>query len=106
MLLSPLAASAMNSFGVQSSVFTNDGFVPFSSVSPTSNSQNNEAVAAAVKISAEELGNHFLRNYYTYLSQVPEKMHFFYCRDSTLVHGEEGIESQECHGQEVNPCHH
>ena len=39
--------------------------------------------------------------YYTFVNKDPAKLHCFYTKKSTLIHGVEGEDSQPCYGQQV-----
>ena len=39
--------------------------------------------------------------YYTFVNKDPSKLHCFYTKKSTLIHGVEGEDCQPCYGQQV-----
>lgn len=49
-----------------------------------------------------EVGWLFVPQYYTFLNNDPNKLHCFYTKKSTLVHGTEQEESSLCFGQQVS----
>jgi hypothetical protein len=54
-----------------------------------------------------EVGWQFVPQYYTFVNKHPNRLHCFYTKASTFVHGTEGDESVTCHGQQVSvfdPC--
>lgn len=48
-----------------------------------------------------EVGWLFVPQYYTFLNNDPSKLHCFYNKKSTLVHGNEEEEATLCFGQQV-----
>ncbi|EPX71085.1 ubiquitin protease cofactor [Schizosaccharomyces octosporus yFS286] len=51
-------------------------------------------------VGKDEIGWMFVQEYYTYLNKEPHRLHCFYTKKSTLVHGEEGEAISLCHGQQ------
>ncbi|GAA99959.1 hypothetical protein E5Q_06662 [Mixia osmundae IAM 14324] len=53
------------------------------------------------KPTSSEIGWMFIPQYYTFLNKDPARLHCFYHKRSTLIHGTEGEveEAQVCHGQ-------
>ncbi|WBW71563.1 ubiquitin protease cofactor Nxt3 [Schizosaccharomyces osmophilus] len=51
-------------------------------------------------VGKDEIGWMFVQEYYTYLNKEPHRLHCFYTKKSTLVHGEEGEAINLCHGQQ------
>ncbi|KAG6886892.1 hypothetical protein C0992_001748 [Termitomyces sp. T32_za158] len=50
-----------------------------------------------------EVGWQFVPQYYTFVNKQPDRLHCFYTKSSTFVHGVEGEDSQPCFGQkEIN----
>lgn len=39
--------------------------------------------------------------YYTFLNQNPDRLHCFYTKKSTLIHGTEQEDEKPCFGQQV-----
>ncbi|KAF7763552.1 hypothetical protein Agabi119p4_8089 [Agaricus bisporus var. burnettii] len=46
-----------------------------------------------------EVGWQFVPQYYTFVNKQPNRLHCFYTKSSTFVHGNEGEESKPCYGQ-------
>lgn len=44
--------------------------------------------------------------YYTFVNKDPARLHCFYTKKSTLIHGVEGEDSQPCYGQQVRRFFH
>ena len=49
-----------------------------------------------------EVGWQFVPQYYTFVNKEPHRLHCFYNKNSTFIHGTEGEESQACFGQQVS----
>lgn len=49
-----------------------------------------------------EVGWQFVPQYYTFVNKQPNRLHCFYTKSSTFVHGNEGEESKPCFGQHVS----
>jgi hypothetical protein len=74
----------------------NSGAVASSSTSAASTSSTKPAVQPS------EVGWLFVPQYYTFLNQNPGRLHCFYTKKSTLVHGVEQEEEKPCFGQQVS----
>jgi hypothetical protein len=48
-----------------------------------------------------EVGWQFVAKYYTVLNKQPNRLHCFYTKASTFIHGVEGEDGKPCHGQLV-----
>jgi len=48
-----------------------------------------------------EVGWQFVPQYYQFVNKEPERLHCFYGKTSTFVHGTEGEDAHTCHGQQV-----
>lgn len=48
-----------------------------------------------------EVGWEFVPQYYTFVNQQPNRLHCFYTKASTFVHGTEGENVTPCNGQQV-----
>lgn len=59
----------------------------------TSNSQPNTVVPS-------EVGWQFVPQYYTFVNKEPHRLHCFYNKNSTFIHGTEGEEMKPCFGQQ------
>lgn len=53
------------------------------------------------KITSQDVGLIFAREYYTFLNKRPNRLHAFYGSDSLLVRGDEGETVSMVKGQEV-----
>ena len=49
-----------------------------------------------------EVGWQFVPQYYTFVNKEPHRLHCFYNKSSTFIHGTEGEESKPCFGQQVS----
>ncbi|CAE6395944.1 unnamed protein product [Rhizoctonia solani] len=47
-----------------------------------------------------EVGWQFVSQYYTFVNKQPHRLHCFYTKHSTYIHGVEGEDSTPCHGQQ------
>ncbi|KAK7437885.1 hypothetical protein VKT23_007698 [Stygiomarasmius scandens] len=47
-----------------------------------------------------EVGWQFVPQYYQFVNKEPERLHCFYGKTSTFVHGTEGEDAHTCHGQQ------
>ncbi|KTW27620.1 hypothetical protein T552_02062 [Pneumocystis carinii B80] len=52
------------------------------------------------KLSLDEVGWFFVQEYYTFLNKEPRRLHCFYTKKSTFVHGNEGEVVKPCSGQQ------
>lgn len=52
-----------------------------------------------------EVGWQFVPQYYTFVNKEPHRLHCFYNKSSTFIHGTEGEESKPCFGQQVSQLH-
>ena len=48
-----------------------------------------------------EVGWQFVPQYYTFVNKQPNRLHCFYTKASTFIHGTEGEDGKPCHGQQV-----
>ena len=48
-----------------------------------------------------EVGWQFVPQYYTYVNKQPNRLHCFYTKTSTFIHGTEGEDVKPCFGQQV-----
>ena len=49
-----------------------------------------------------EVGWQFVPQYYTYVNKQPNRLHCFYTKTSTFIHGTEGEDVKACFGQQVS----
>ncbi|KAF6744746.1 hypothetical protein DFP72DRAFT_65617 [Ephemerocybe angulata] len=47
-----------------------------------------------------EVGWQFVPQYYTFVNKEPHRLHCFYNKNSTFIHGTEGEEGKPCFGQQ------
>ena len=59
------------------------------------------ASAPSHKVDSFEVGWLFVQEYYTFLNRDPNKLHCFYNKKSTFLHGHEGDSAKTCVGQTV-----
>ena len=52
-----------------------------------------------------EVGWQFVPQYYTFVNKHPNRLHCFYNKNSTFIHGTEGEDGKPCYGQQVGPFH-
>ncbi|EPQ28365.1 uncharacterized protein PFL1_04192 [Pseudozyma flocculosa PF-1] len=71
-------------------------------VAPAAASSSSSAAASSSKpaVQASEVGWLFVPQYYTFLNQNPGRLHCFYTKKSTLLHGTEQETSEPCFGQQ------
>lgn len=50
-----------------------------------------------------EVGWQFVPQYYTFVNKQPNRLHCFYTKASTFIHGTEGEDGKPCFGQQVGP---
>ncbi|PWN49177.1 hypothetical protein IE53DRAFT_160190 [Violaceomyces palustris] len=72
--------------------------VPATTTSTTGNGTPSATTKPAVQPS--EVGWLFVPQYYTFLNQNPGRLHCFYTKKSTLVHGTEQEDAEPCFGQQ------
>ena len=48
-----------------------------------------------------EVGWQFVPQYYTFVNKEPHRLHCFYNKNSTFIHGTEGEDGKPCYGQQV-----
>ncbi|KII87621.1 hypothetical protein PLICRDRAFT_54700 [Plicaturopsis crispa FD-325 SS-3] len=51
------------------------------------------------KVIPSEVGWQFVPQYYTFVNKEPNRLHCFYTKSSTFIHGTEGEDGKPCHGQ-------
>jgi hypothetical protein len=56
-----------------------------------------------IQVNPTHIGWLFVQQYYTFLNESPEKLHLFYNKNSSFIHGREGQEIPLIHGQKVFP---
>lgn len=60
---------------------------------------NLSSSSSNANVSKDEVGWLFVQEYYTILNKEPARLHLFYTKKSTLVHGNEGESVRPCIGQ-------
>jgi len=60
----------------------------------SSSTQHNNVVPS-------EVGWQFVPQYYTFVNKEPHRLHCFYNKNSTFIHGNEGEDVKPCFGQQV-----
>lgn len=63
----------------------------------------NTATPASIhrNVVPSEVGWQFVPQYYTFVNKQPDRLHCFYTKKSTFIHGTEGEDVNPCHGQQV-----
>ena len=74
---------------------------PVSSASATSSPTDD---AARNNVIPSEVGWQFVPQYYTFVNKHPHRLHCFYTKSSTFIHGTEGEDGKPCFGQLVSPA--
>ena len=54
-------------------------------------------------VNPSEVGWQFVPQYYTFVNKQPNRLHCFYTKASTFIHGTEGEDGKPCYGQQVRP---
>ncbi|KAI9199254.1 uncharacterized protein BJ171DRAFT_427865, partial [Polychytrium aggregatum] len=58
------------------------------------------ATASRSQVDSFEVGWLFVQEYYTFLNRDPSRLHCFYNKKSSFIHGHEGEEVKAAHGQQ------
>ncbi|SAM78740.1 related to Ras-GTPase-activating protein binding protein 2 [Ustilago bromivora] len=103
--MSAATATALAANGSSSTTTTttnNNNPASSSAVAPANNNNNNNNNNGATKpaVQPSEVGWLFVTQYYTFLNQNPGRLHCFFTKKSTMVHGTEQEESSPCFGQQ------
>ncbi len=53
-------------------------------------------------VNPSEVGWQFVPQYYTFVNKQPNRLHCFYTKASTFIHGTEGEDGKPCYGQQVS----
>ena len=53
-------------------------------------------------VNPSEVGWQFVPQYYTFVNKHPNRLHCFYTKASTFIHGTEGEDGKPCFGQQVS----
>ena len=63
----------------------------------------NSTSDSATPVNPSEVGWQFLPKYYSFVHQQPNRLHCFYKKQSTFIHGTEGDDEEKpCFGQQVS----
>ena len=57
-------------------------------------------------VNPSEVGWQFVPQYYTFVNKHPNRLHCFYTKASTFIHGTEGEDGKPCLGQAVSAVAH
>lgn len=61
----------------------------------------NTASTTSSAVNPSEVGWQFVPQYYTFVNKQPNRLHCFYTKASTFIHGTEGEDGKPCFGQQV-----
>lgn len=78
---------------------------PFSLLMTSSNSSQSNPAPMHHNVVPSEVGWQFVPQYYTFVNKQPDRLHCFYTKTSTFIHGTEGEEGKPCYGQLVCILH-
>lgn len=70
-------------------------------MSATSESAPQSTASVHQNIVPSEVGWQFIPQYYSVVNKQPSRLHCFYTKNSTFIHGTEGDEGRPCLGQQV-----
>lgn len=59
-----------------------------------------EIAAPQTTVNPSEVGWQFVPQYYTFVNKQPNRLHCFYTKASTIIHGVEGEDEKPCYGQQ------
>ena len=62
---------------------------------------NSNPAALHHNVIPSEVGWQFVPQYYTFVNKQPNRLHCFYTKSSTFIHGTEGEDGKPCYGQQV-----
>ncbi|KZP08210.1 hypothetical protein FIBSPDRAFT_874781 [Athelia psychrophila] len=68
----------------------------------TNTTTSSDATPAALhhNVIPSEVGWQFVPQYYTFVNKSPNRLHCFYTKTSTFIHGTEGEDGKPCYGQQ------
>ena len=72
-----------------------------SSASPAPTSNSTPSNTSQQNVVPSEVGWQFVPQYYTFVNKQPNRLHCFYTKNSTFIHGTEGEDGRPCYGQQV-----
>ena len=93
------ATAANGSSSTTTTTTTTNKPASSSAVAPANNNNNNNGTTKPA-VQPSEVGWLFVTQYYTFLNQNPGRLHCFFTKKSTMVHGTEQEESSACFGQQ------
>lgn len=68
---------------------------------PASSSNTNPSQSSIhANVIPSEVGWQFVPQYYTFMNKQPHRLHCFYTKNSTFIHGTEGEDGRPCYGQQ------
>ena len=67
---------------------------------------NSNPAALHHNVIPSEVGWQFVPQYYTFVNKQPNRLHCFYTKSSTFIHGTEGEDGKPCYGQQVRIITH
>ncbi|KAG8966984.1 hypothetical protein FRC03_010939 [Tulasnella sp. 419] len=62
--------------------------------------QSASSTQPKTNVNPSEVGWQFVPQYYTFVNKQPQRLHCFYTKNSTFIHGTEGEDSKACYGQQ------
>ncbi|PPR00763.1 hypothetical protein CVT24_000788 [Panaeolus cyanescens] len=63
-------------------------------------SSNTSSAQQHASVNPSEVGWQFVPQYYNFVNKEPHRLHCFYTKESTLIHGTEGEQDKACFGQQ------
>jgi len=66
----------------------------------TNTNQSGVPSSTPTKVVPSEVGWQFVPQYYTFVNKLPHRLHCFYTKNSTFIHGTEGEDGKPCYGQQ------
>jgi len=64
------------------------------------NTSNTNSTGLHHNVIPSEVGWQFVPQYYTFVNKQPNRLHCFYTKTSTFIHGTEGEDGKPCYGQQ------
>ncbi|KAI0066933.1 hypothetical protein BV25DRAFT_1868028 [Artomyces pyxidatus] len=64
------------------------------------NTSTSSSEATHSSVIPSEVGWQFVPQYYTFVNKQPNRLHCFYTKSSTFIHGTEGEDGKPCYGQQ------
>ncbi|KAF8586866.1 hypothetical protein K439DRAFT_1652464 [Ramaria rubella] len=66
----------------------------------SSNPNSSMSTSIHANVIPSEVGWQFVPQYYTFVNKQPHRLHCFYTKNSTFIHGTEGEDGRPCYGQQ------